>query len=373
MNALGRSVKRPVDVLAWSAALVFGAAVLAGCGDPLVVVGDLPGTMRIVAGVPDTSGVSLDSVATESPLSAPTGLATHQGTLYIADPPLGRILEVTPDGRIRLVTDRTRCPMPECLSIMESIVTRGDSVLVVTDSRANRLWSVDREGGDISLLAGNGERGNSPDGSMASAAALNQPTGVAVGPDGRVYFAERWHHRVRTIDPDGTLRTIAGTGEAGSDGDDGPATLAQLDQPAGLALSGGVLFVVDAGNQRIRSIELASGIIGTVAGTGTAGFGGDGGPATEAALRDPEAIAVGQDGRALFIADTGNHRIRRVDLLHGTIDTFAGNGTQDFSGRMRNAGDTALDAPRGVATSDFGFLFISDTGHNIVWRTSTER
>ncbi|MBI4546028.1 MAG: hypothetical protein HY703_12580, partial [Gemmatimonadetes bacterium] len=139
---------------------------------------------------------------------------------------------------------------------------------------------------------------------------------------------------------------------------------------AGLALGGGLLYIVDSANQRVRAVELASGVIKSVAGTGIRGFAGDGGPATEALLQDPQGVAVSPDGRTLFIADAGNHRVRTVNLATGLIATFAGTGDEAFTGDRGPAGETALSGPTSVAASPFSLLFIADTGHHIVWRSA---
>ncbi|MCL7972110.1 MAG: hypothetical protein M8866_08520, partial [marine benthic group bacterium] len=121
----------------------------------------------------------------------------------------------------------------------------------------------------------------------------------------------------------------------------------------------------------VRAVDLVSGIISTIAGTGASGFGGDGGPALSAALSDPRDVAVTSDGLILYIADRGNHRIRAVSLATGLINTAAGSGDTAFAGNLIDAGAAGLASPIGVATSPFGLVLIADTDHHIVWRTPT--
>jgi RHS repeat-associated protein len=181
----------------------------------------------------------------------------------------------------------------------------------------------------VSRFAGTGNIGPASDpttnGVPATQSIITFPNGIAVGPDGSVYFADAGRHRVRRVAPDGIISTVAGTGVAGFLGDGGPATAARLSFPSWLALGpDGSLFVYDQNNVRVRRVA-PDGIITTYAGNGAFGFGGDGGPATAATLRlsVPGGIGVGPDG-SVYIADAGNHRIRRVDP-DGSITTFAGN------------------------------------------------
>jgi DNA-binding beta-propeller fold protein YncE len=171
--------------------------------------------------------------------------------------------------------------------------------------------------------------------------------------------------------PDGTLSTVAGTGQAGFSGDGGPAVDAEIDFPAGLDIASGRLFIADAGNHRIRAVDLQTGRIETIAGTGAVGFAGDGGNPLAASLSDPRDVAASADGRTLYIADRGNHRIRLVSVGASLINTFAGSGDTEFAGDLIDAGAVGLSSPLGVATSPFGLVLISDTDHHIVWRTPT--
>jgi len=216
----------------------------------------------------------------------------------------------------------------------------------------------------ISTVAGTGTLGYSGDGGPATSARLYGPYGVAVDSSGNLYIALSGDHRIRKVTPGGTISTVAGTGTSGYSGDGGPATSAQLKQPSGVAVdSSGHLYIADSTNHRIRRVG-PLGNIGTVAGTGTEGYSGDGGPATGAQLSSPTGVAVDSSGH-LYIADYSNHRIRRVGPL-GNIGTVAGTGTVGYSGDGGPAASAQLRYPYGVAVDSSGNLYIAEFfGHRI--------
>ncbi|MFC2022364.1 clostripain-related cysteine peptidase [Chloroflexota bacterium] len=217
--------------------------------------------------------------------------------------------------------------------------------------------------GDIITVAGNGTAAFGGDGGAATAASLNVPHGVVLDGAGNLYIADRANHRIRKVDTSGIITTVAGTGAAGFSGDSGPATAASLNGPEGIAVDGtGNLFITDYENVRIRKVDAASGVITTVAGDGTWGFGGDDGPATAASLNGPVGVALDGAGN-LFIADFENHRIRKVDTS-GIISTVAGNGIAGYTGDGGPATAASLNMPGGVAIDGVGNLFILDTGNN---------
>ena len=193
---------------------------------------------------------------------------------------------------------------------------------------------------------------------------LLHPAAIVYDPLGNLYLAESGNHRIRQVDTTGHITTLAGTATQGFSGDHGPATAAQLDSPQGLALNPitHTLYLADTHNQRIRAINLLTGIIVTVAGTGTPGFSGDSAPAIAATLNFPTAIALDSHGN-LYLADSANHRIRRIDTATGIITTIAGNGTQGFSGDQGPATAAALDSPSSLAFDPSGNLYLADT-HN---------
>ena len=199
--------------------------------------------------------------------------------------------------------------------------------------------------------------------SPAGAVSLLEPLGLAFDAQGNLFFAEAGRHTIRRLDPSGTLTTVAGTGTEGFSGDGGPATSAQLDSPHAVVLdTAGNLFLADTHNNRIRRIDAATGAITTIAGTGVFGFSGDSGPATSGRLAAPLALAL--TSTSLYIADSRNHRIRRVDLNTNLITTVAGTGTQGFSGDTGPAVSAALDTPSAIALDGIGNLLIADTGNH---------
>lgn len=355
--------------LTLAAALPLG---LVACGDLVVVIGDAPRVVRIVAGIPDSTGDAIGSRATESALNGPHGLAVDaDGVLYIADRGNARILSVTPSGRIDVLIDHGGRSDGPRLRAPEDLALDGMGGLLVADSRAHRVWRVGLADGRFDPIAGTGTAGTAPDTvEDALTADLDTPVGVAVDDDGTVYFSEFSRHRIRRVEPDKRLVTLAGDGIGDFRGDDGPARNARLRRPAGLDLSSDALYIADSGNHRVRAIDLGDLTIRTVAGTGVDAFDGDAGPAVEASLDTPHDVAIFEDDRLLFIADTENHRVRMVNLRTGVITTLAGTGATAFNGDLIDAASTALAEPRGLAFAPPGFLFLSDTGHQIVRRTA---
>lgn len=207
------------------------------------------------------------------------------------------------------------------------------------------------------------------DGGPAIRARLNFPTAVAVDRQGHVYLADTMNHRVRVVDAGtGIITTIAGVGQPRYGGDGGPATAAGLNDPAALALNGrGTLYIADQSNHRVRAIDLTTGLIRTVAGTGSAAYNGDGIPATEAALAGPSGLACGEDG-TLFIADTFNGRIRAIDPVTGVIRTEAGDGGEYRYQSEAEAPSASLSRPSGIAVDRGGNLWLTDSDNHLVRR-----
>ncbi|MEV4869249.1 NHL repeat-containing protein [Streptomyces syringium] len=241
--------------------------------------------------------------------------------------------------------------------------------LYIADYQNHRVRKVDPHG-IITTVAGNGAKGYGGDGGPATAASLKDPAGVALDGKGNVYIADRSNQRVRRVGPDGVITTVAGDGTPGFGGDDGPATAASLNFPHAMAVDGaGVLYIADDYNHRVRKVGL-DGVITTVAGDGADGFGGDGGPATAASLHFPHAVAFDDIGN-LYIADRYNHRVRKVGP-DGAITTVAGNGTIGFSGDGGPAVTTALNLPQCVVVDGVGNLYITDYGNERVRRVGTD-
>ena len=229
------------------------------------------------------------------------------------------------------------------------------------------------ENGTMSTMAGTGEAGYDGDGGPAGEARLSEPFMCAFDRQGNLYVAESANHCVRRIDGrSGIITTVAGTAEPGYGGDGGPAAGATFNQPYALDVdANGDLYIVDRLNAVVRKVDAASGIISTVAGTGAPGSGGDGGPAREAALREPNDCFL--DGRGgLLIADVQDQRIRRLDLATGIIATFAGNGDKARTGDGLAATDASILGARAVCGDGRGNTYICEREGNGVRRVDTK-
>lgn len=232
--------------------------------------------------------------------------------------------------------------------------------LYLTSSDQHRIYRVSADG-MLAVIAGDGTRGFSGDGGPAFSAQLMSPSDVASDRSGNLWIADSGNHRIRLVTPDGVIRSVAGDGTAGFSGDGGPALSAQLNAPAGVAVDdAGNLFISDSANHRIRRIT-PDGVISTVAGTGTSGFSGDDGPATAAQVNRPWGITLDAAG-SLWIADSANHRVRQV-TPNGVIRTVAGNGTAGFSGDGGPATLAKLAVPSDVVVDSAGNLFIVEFGN----------
>lgn len=220
----------------------------------------------------------------------------------------------------------------------------------------------------VSTLAGTGTRGFSGDAGHATAAQINDPFGVIRGPDGALWFCEYGGQRIRRVAPDGTISTVAGTGATGYSGDGGPAIAATFNQPHELRFDAeGNLYVVDMRNHVVRRIAARSRFITTVAGTGQPGYSGDNGPATAAQLKNPHSIQFGPDG-SLYICDIGNHVIRRVNVTTGVITTFAGTGKPGDTPDNSPIAGTPLRGPRTLDFDAAGQLWLATREGNQVFR-----
>ncbi|MDE0625940.1 MAG: M12 family metallo-peptidase [Bryobacterales bacterium] len=238
----------------------------------------------------------------------------------------------------------------------------------VADTKHHRIRMVDASG-MISTLAGTGDWGFSGDGGPAAAARLANPFGLALDREGNLYVSDSGNHRVRRIDAvTRTIETVAGTGEVGFSFDGGPAIAAEVIYPRGIATDGaGNVLVAEPPTSRVRRIDTVTGTIDTVAGTGSTGHSGDGGPSTEGMLRSPQGVAADLSGN-LYVADTWNHRLRRIDHATGVIETLAGGGGPGFSGDGGTASQALLDTPAGVAVDAAGNVFVADTSNTRIRR-----
>jgi sugar lactone lactonase YvrE len=233
--------------------------------------------------------------------------------------------------------------------------------LYIADTGNTRIRKVDRATGLIHTVAG-GSAGFSGDGGPAIQADLNEPRSVVADSRGNIYFSDSGNNRIRKIDSAGMISTVAGTGLPGSSGDGGPAVTAQLNEPVGLALDdNGNVVIADSLNHRIRRVS-STGIIATIAGSGQQGFSGDHGSAVSAQLDSPLGVSVDIDG-GILVADSGNHRVRRLDLS-GNIETLVGTGDPAFAGDNNRAELASLRQPAAVVAGGASSVFVSDSGNN---------
>ena len=212
--------------------------------------------------------------------------------------------------------------------------------------------------GIITTFAGGGDSGSSGNGGAATSARLHNAWGVSLDISGSVYIADLGNHKIRKVTSTGIITTIAGTGTAGSSGDGGAATSAQLYYPAEVSVDiSGNVYIADSDNHKIRKVT-STGIIATIAGTGTAGSSGDGGAATSAQLNSPTGVSVDVSG-SVYIAEFGDHKIRMVTST-GIITTIAGTGTPGTSGDGGAATSAQLRCPSGVSVDISGIVYIAD-------------
>jgi DNA-binding beta-propeller fold protein YncE len=221
----------------------------------------------------------------------------------------------------------------------------------------------------VTTIAGNGVAGFSGDGGPGNAGQTNNPYGLVIGPDGALYFCEIGNHRVRRLDlKTHKLSTAAGTGTKGYSGDGGPALQASLNEPYEIRFDkAGNMFFVEMQNHIVRRVDARTKVISTVAGTGSPGFGGDSGPAVKAQFRQPHSIAFDPEGK-LLVCDIGNNRIRRIDLKTGIIDTYAGSGEKKPTPDGAPLAGTPLNGPRALDLDPKGNLYLALREGNAVYR-----
>lgn len=297
------------------------------------------------------------------------------GMLYIVDWNNHRLRRIRPEGILETVVGSGSIgEAPDGPALGASInhpVNIGfldASQMLFAAWHNSQVKVVDLEAGYMRNLAGTGLRSFSGDGGSALAAMLDLPSSVVVDSKGNIIVSDQANFRLRMIKPDGTIETLCGTGRRGYSGDGGPCILAQIDSPVGQAAapSGRIdidahdnIYIADTANHVIRKVSYPDRVITTIAGTGTKGYSGDGGPATQAQLNTPTDVKVTPQGQ-VYIADTENNAIRRVDP-NGIITTYVGNGRRGFSGDGGLAREASIDRPYGVEVSPNGTLFVADT------------
>ena len=396
------------------AAPLMAVALVAGCGDsaqpgnmnrPVHVPCAGAGSICTFAGNGEPAFLGDDMLALDSALYWPLDVELGpDGQAYVLDWQNHRVRSIgSTDGLIRTIIGTDEIGDGPKMGAGNELVAPGvpgtavnlnhptdlqlaaDGTMLLAAWHNHKVRKYDPASGLMQVSCGRGP-GFSGDGGPADAALMNQPKGIALAANGDAYVLDTRNLRVRRMAADtGVITTVAGVGTRGGGGDGGPPLQAQFSFQRGLDPTGGDggdnpepgggiaidalgrLYVADTENQRIRRIDLSLQTVETVAGDGTPGFGGDGALATAAQLNYPRDLEIAPDGR-LFIADTDNHRVRAVDLTTGVIQTVAGSGAAGYAGDGGAAREAAFHRPFGIGIAPSGDLYVADTFNNRVRR-----
>ncbi len=336
-------------------------------------------TIQTLAGNGDSGHAGDGGLSRQACLNEPKGLAVDaQGHIYIADSENHVIRKIDRASGIITtiagVMDQS-AGSADAQKAVEPAANDEDPFADVTQTATQKYTQQTDLSGTVRYLINGAsvQKRFGGDGGPATRAVLNFPTAVAVDRQGNLFVADTMNHRVRRVEAaTGIITTVAGTGQPRCSGDGGPAAQAALNEPAALALDDeGRLFIADQSNNRVRVVDLASGIIGTYAGTGTASYNGDGIPAGQANLAGPSGLAV-QSG-VLYIADTFNGRVRAVDLSTGLIATAVGDGGEYRFQAPAELPSPSLSRPSGIAVDAYGNVFVTDSDSHLVRCWDRER
>jgi NHL repeat len=389
-----RSVKRFVGLCVVGLAAVS----LAACSETTEPKNDEPIVNPITtwAGVGGRAGFNGDGLPlSESWMSYPCDLEFTSTGCYVLDWNSHRVRRVTAQNTFETVVgtnflgdgdpalnDRFFPGVPGTtiyLNHPTDVDELPDGRILVSSWHNHKLRILDPTTGLVYVSCGAGA-GFFGDGGPAENALLNQPSEAIVAPDGTITILDQRNQRIRRIAPDGTINTIVGSGcwgpncEGAYEGDGGPPLSARLNFPTGSnpSVGGGIaldsrsrLYIADTNNHRVRRVDFGLNVIETVAGNGTGGFAGDGGSAVDAMLNYPRDIEIGPDGN-LYIVDLGNHRIRMVDLTTGIISTLVGDGVPRYAGDGGSATKASLYYPEGIAFDSAGDLYIADVYNHVI-------
>jgi len=370
--------KVPLTVSTGGGSATFGLSGIAA--GPLAAM--IPGIISTVAGS-GIAGYSGDgSAATSAQLKSPQRIAVDSaGNLYIADQGNNVIRKVAAStGYIATVAGTGTASysgdggVATSATLNNPVAVALDAAgnIYITDENNNRIREVSAATGVITTVAGNGSAGYSGDGGAATGAELYTPYYAAVDLAGNLDIVDGYNCRIRRVTrSNGVISTIAGNGTCGYSGDGGAATSAELNLSGAVAVDiQGNLYIPDSNNFRIRKLTASTGLISTVAGNGTSGYLGDGGPASSAEFGQVEDIAVDTAGN-LYLPDGANHRVRRVDATTGLISTIAGNGISGYTGDNGAATMAELKQPYDVALDGAGSLYIADLSGEVVRKIAT--
>ena len=334
----------------------------------------------LLAALPANAALA-QTLATTVPLILPTAIAYDpQGNLYLAEAANHTVGKVDSAGHITIVAgtgtqgfDGDGGQATAALLDSPQGLAADSASLYIADTHNHRIRKVDLTRGIIITIAGSSKVGSAGDSGLATSATLDTPTALTLDNKGNLYLADIGSHCIRRIAPaTGTISTVAGTGTQGFAGDGSVATAALIDSPGGLAVdSNGNLYLADTHNHRIRRIDAVTGAITTVAGNGAQGFTGDSNSATAARLSLPHGLSIDPQGN-VNVSDTANHRIRRIDASTGKITTIAGDGTQAFAGDGGAAIGASLNSPRSTSLSPTGAVTIADTGNQRIRQIASD-
>jgi hypothetical protein len=352
-----------------------GNGCVAVTSTPVVVAGT-PKYLYTLCGLGTNVTSGDNGPANLASIQGPRSVATDtSGNLYIADVTANVIRKIGTNGYITRVAGNGTAgssgnggPATAAQLSMSGggcvNVDRAGNIYICNTS-GNTIQKVNASTGIINVIAGTGVSGFTGDGGAATAAKIYNPFGICIDAAGNIYFSDQLNYRIRKITPSGVISTIIGTGSNASSGDGGPGTAARVSQPRDLVLdNSGNLYIVD-GNNYIRKYIIATGIISTIAGTGTGGYSGDGGPATAAMLNRP-ARAAFDGGRMLYVSDQDNNRIRQINLTTGIIRTVVATGTASYTGDGGPSVSGTLWSPAGIAVGKRGEVYIADANNRRV-------